>query len=811
MYILSINDIVSGKFLTFHDNLRITQLALDSRKPVFGLETLFFAVRGKKFDGHDYILQLYERGVRSFVVDRPSFQVGKNLMDANVVHVESSILALQQIARAKRDLFYYPVIAITGSNAKTIVKEWLGELLGSTYSIVKSPKSFNSQIGVPLSVWEMSDRHNLAIFEAGISRKGEMQRLQEVIEPTIGLITNLGTAHDEGFSTRQEKLLEKLSLFKNSRIIFCCSDQTNVSQQILDCYPDKEVFSWSRTGKSANVNFSHYHADVWSYEYKERRELVSLINGTNAYLENIMHCISVLCYFGLGVEEIQNGVSKLSDLDHRLTLKKGKNGTYLIDDSYSNDLTGLRTALDMFSQNYQNKRRSAVLTDFSEVPCDQEGKFYQDLGVLLSQYHVDRLIGIGKEIKKVIPFYQKESQFFDSVEEVMERQNLFQDEVVLIKGGRAFGLERLSNQLELRSHETVLELDLDALVSNLNFYKSRLNSTTKLMVMVKASAYGSGSVEIANILQYHQIDYLGVAYVEEGIELRNNGIKTPILVMNPSINQLQLFDQYELEAEIFDLELLRELLNHHPNVGFHLKVNTGMNRLGFDLNQLTDILMVIHSVPKYSLKGVFSHLATADDMSFEDFTKKQFHDFLLFYNKISTTLNVKPLAHILNSAGILNYPDFQMDMVRLGIGLYGHESSLKFQDKLSCVSHLKSVISQVRNVNPEDSVGYGRRGQVLRPSRVAIVPIGYADGYRRAYGNGRAYMIVNGKKCPVIGNVCMDMTMIDITETEASIGDEVTVFGNGPSIQEMADWADTIPYEILTDIGKRVKRVFLSR
>jgi alanine racemase len=787
----------------------------DSRKVVNPQASLFIAICGQRHDGHDHIGTLYKQGVRQFMIEHEVRLDHLIIDNCNILLVPNAVLALQKVASHHRQQHDIPVIAITGSNGKTIVKEWLGQLLAETYKIVKSPKSYNSQLGVPLSVLQMNEWHSIAIFEAGISTNGEMQKLQQVIQPTYGIFTNLGSAHDEGFRNRAEKAHEKWLLFSEcDRVIYCKDHEPVVASK-----PEYiSGFTWGR-GPDADVQIvdirrQHFRCTM-TLRYQQSEFTLKLPFADAVAIENLMHCIVVMLLLEVPKDHIFEQLQHLDSISHRLSVKQGVNRCVLIDDSYNNDLAGLQAALD-FLHNQPQKSRRVILSDILQSGIDQKA-LYMQLNELLVSNQIDSFIGIGPHMMKNQSAFQLGNrQFYASTEEFLRKMEpgQFVDENILIKGARPFEFEKITSFLAEKIHGTLLEINLDALNENLNYYRSKLQRGVKLMVMVKASAYGTGSFEVANLLQYNLVDYLAVAYTDEGVELRRHGIHMPVMVMNVATDSYQKIHEYELEPEIYGFRQLRELIafmaDKQKIIPIHLKFDSGMHRLGFESEQIPELVKVLKEAGNLQVVSVYSHLAGADDARHNDFSHHQHKQFIAMVNQLKAGLSIDPIVHLLNSAGIIRFPEYQLDMVRLGIGLYGFEATASDQHFLRPISTLKTTISQVRTVKKGETVGYGRKGSLTRDSEIATIAIGYADGFLRAFGNGNAKLLVNGKLAPVIGNVCMDMTMLDVTGLKASEGDEVIVFGEQPGVADLADSIGTIPYEILTNISSRVPRVYFS-
>lgn len=805
-------------------------LLTDSRQLSFPGKTIFFAIKGERHDGHQFVSELYQKGVREFVIEEASLseslkqEIG-TMQDARFWVVFSSIRALQKIVAEHRNQFSIPVLGIVGSNGKTIVKEWLTQLTAPGQRVVSSPKSYNSQIGVPLSVWNLKQEHTLAIFEAGISRAHEMEYLQPVIKPTVGIFTNVGTAHDDGFRSRKQKITEKLRLFTKVKKLIYCKDYPEVDEEIKlilkPVNPFLKTISWG--GQS--------DADVQvTYNTKGDKTIITckgLFGDLNfqtgfrdeASLENLTHCILFLLDFGLPAPVVQERILLLRPISMRLELKEGINNCYIIDDTYNNDLQGLTMALNFLAQQEQRQHKTVILSDLlqsGQTPLELYGIIAQ----LLREKKIDRLIGIGQEMsRQANQFDVAEKEFYPDTESFLTDFpiNSLHDSLILVKGARTFSFEKIIHRLQQKVHGTVLEINLDALTHNLNFYRNKIGTDTKIMVMVKAFAYGSGSSEVASLLQYHRVDYLGVAYADEGVALRQSGITLPIMVMNPTAPTFDTLWQYHLEPEIYSRRIFQDWATYvkkrnapaeMPSV--HIKLDTGMHRLGFvedDYGWLTD-QFALH--PEIRVSTIFSHLVGADEGVHNDFSQQQYERFIKGSSLIEKALDYKVTRHILNSAGIVRFPEYKLDMVRLGIGLYGVEATGQQQKFLQSVGTLKTVVSQIKYLTKGETVGYSRRGHIDHNSAIATLAIGYADGYDRGLGNGVGKVWVNGTLCPTIGNICMDMTMIDVTDAQVEEGDEVVVFGKEVPIIDLAKNIGTIPYELLTGIGERVKRIFFK-
>lgn len=801
--------ICHGVILQMAKDRNVEDLVIDSRKAMLSESALFFAISGERHDGHDYIKELYSNGIRQFVVER-NIPI-ESFPQANFLVVHSSIQALQRLVNAHRSKYSIPVMGITGSNGKTIIKEWLYQLLSPDYRIVKNPGSYNSQIGVPLSVWQMQSHHQFGIFEAGISKPHEMHELQKIIQPTLGIFTNIGTAHDEGFTSFEQKINEKLTLFSKSERLIYCSDQEPVRAAILAS--SLPSFGW---GFHAQADLHIIPSDerffiVW----KGQKHSLKLPFKDKASTENCFHCIAMMLYLGYSVQTVQERISLLKTVPMRLELKQGINNCQIIDDSYNNDLGGLRISLD-FLAGIQKKKKTIILSDILQSGlADKE--LIQKVRDLILISDITRLIGIGPKLLNTQNQFQDSSlqtSFYADTESALQELNRddFHQEVILIKGARTFHFEKIVALLQRKVHGTRMEIDLNKIVHNLNFFKARLQPGVKIMVMVKAFAYGSGSEEIATLLQYHRVDYLGVAYADEGVELRKNHITIPIMVMNASEESLQTIIDYNLEPVIYSLNMLHSLIDFLGTqpCTVHLEVETGMKRLGLETEDIPEAIRILKNNSQIKIASVFSHLAGADESIHDEFSQTQVARYEQAYQIISSELNTIPIRHILNSPGILRFHQYQMDMVRLGIGLYGVNPTSKQFNQLQPAATLKTVISQIKKIKADESVGYGRRGRAEHEMTLATMAIGYADGFSRSFSRGAGKVLVNGRMAPVVGNVCMDMTMIDITGIEANEGDEVIIFGEGLPIQEVAACVNTIPYEILTNTSERVKRIFFA-
>ncbi|MGL4293370.1 MAG: bifunctional UDP-N-acetylmuramoyl-tripeptide:D-alanyl-D-alanine ligase/alanine racemase [Bacteroidales bacterium] len=796
----------------------ISVLLTDSRSLTFPEESLFFALVSNKNNGHKYIPFLYQKGVRNFVISE-MHEVFLDMPDANFLQVRDTLRCLQLLARYHRLQFEIPVIGITGSNGKTIVKEWLYQLLHHDKQIVRSPRSYNSQIGVPLSVWQLNKQTELGIFEAGISKPNEMDKLADIIRPTIGILTNIGDTHQENFNNFRQKLDEKIQLFKGCDLIIYNGDDLILSTAIEEaCLGTREI-AWSRKDRHRPI----YISEITTKEQSTRIKYVFLgLEGAfeipfieEASIENALHCLAVMLYMGVPRHEIAFRMSQLEPVAMRLEVIEGKNDCMLINDTYNSDINSLDIALDfMVRRSSSDKKNTLILSDILQTGLLPKS-LYRKVADLCKRKKVEKIIGIGRDLtENESLFTMQEKAFFPSTEKFLESDliNQFSDELILVKGARHFHFEEISERLELKQHETILEVNLDAIVHNYNQYKQQLHPSTRIVCMVKAFGYGAGSYELAKTLQDQGCDYLAVAVADEAAALRKQGIITPIIVMNPEFSTFRTLFTHLLEPEIYSFKLLKAFIREGEKLGItqfpiHIKIDSGMHRLGFLADEMDELIALLNNQSTVVVRSVFSHLAGSDDERFDDFTREQIALFKACAKKLEDSCDHKILKHILNSAGIERFAHEQMDMVRLGIGLYGIEASAKKMN-LRNISTLRSTILQIKTLDAGETVGYSRMGSLTRTSRIAMVPIGYADGFDRRLGNGVGYMLVNGNPCPTIGNICMDVCMIDVTDTPCAEGDQVLIFGEGIPVTVLSEKLNTIPYEIITSVSTRVKRVY---
>lgn len=792
------------------------QIIIDSRVLFQKNKTLFFALKGVRNNGHNFIQALIKNGIDAFVVSEPEVITSQ----AAFILVDDTTKALQQVAAGNRNKFTYPVIGITGSNGKTVIKEWLNELLVDNYKIVRSPKSYNSQTGVPLSALLMDTNFNLAIFEAGISQPGEMQNLARVITPTIGILTNIGDAHQENFKSKEEKLHEKLLLFTTCQKLVFKADDPELTPLIKDFCTRNNIqqVDWSYYSKKSFIYFEHQIQDgktIIEATVKEKNYKFELRLTDASSIENASHCFAAIYALTGATENYQKRLSTLEPIAMRLEIKKGIKNSLLINDYYNSDLTSFSIALSVLHQQAQRsaQKKQVILSDIQQTGLTSK-ELYNQVNNLLNQWKIDELIGIGPEISLHQELITTEKTFYPSTEAFLTeiKQQHFHDSIILIKGAREFTFEKISASLQQKTHQTRLEINLNALVNNLNVYKRLLRPETRIMVMVKAFSYGSGDVEIARTLQHENVDYLAVAVADEGIELRNAGIRIPIIVMNPEEQSFNNMIEFQLEPNIYNIELLKQfektvILSARNNFPIHIKLDTGMNRLGFKTEEEVDELIShLYQNNNFRIQSVFSHLAASDDSAFDTFTGTQIGKYDGWSLKIASAFDYKIDRHLLNSAGLERFTEWQMDMVRLGIGLYGISvTGLPLQN----ISTFKSIVSQVKKAYPEESAGYSRKELIDKETEIAIIPVGYADGLDRKLGNRNGSAYIKNQKVPIIGNICMDMLLLDVTGMDVHRGDEVEFFGSHVPITEIAEKAGTIPYEVLTGISQRVKRIYI--
>jgi len=820
----------NGEWYQHSVDFVIEELVIDTRKIKNPESSLFIALSSARRDGHSFINDAYEKGVRNFIIQK-EVDVSE-YRHANFILVKNSLQALQQIATTHRKHYSIPVIGITGSNGKTVVKEWLYQLLAEDRQIVRSPRSYNSQIGVPLSVWMINEHHDLGIFEAGISQTGEMEKLEHIIKPTIGIFTNIGEAHSEGFLNQRQKVNEKLVLFRNVKQLVYCTDHMDVNEAILQYRnqlqgEDKEamqLFTWSQKHdadlKVKTIQRAKTTTTITAF-YKKNESSITIPFSDPASVENALHCWSALLLLGVEQNVIAGRMQHLQPVAMRLELRQGINDCTIVNDIYNSDLTSLSIALDFLDQQKQHEHHTVILSDMLQMG-KSDADLYEEVAKMIEQKNVQRFIGVGAALCKYQHLFNTnkkiKSIFFKSTEELLRKIHLinFREEAILLKAARSFEFEKIDLLLEQKVHQTVLSINLSSLVHNLNVYRNTVGKNVKIMAMVKAFSYGSGSFEIAHVLQYAGVDYLTVAYTDEGVSLRKAGIKMPIMVMSPDASSFDRMIAWKLEPEIFSMHSLQFFLEMARTLEvkaypIHIKLDTGMHRLGFVERELDTLIEIVRQNEHLKIASVFSHLAASEDPSLDGFTNEQADNFVRMSNYLAAALQEMPIRHLCNSAAIARHKNLHFDMVRLGLGLYGIDGSGLLQAELRQISTLKTTIAQIKEVKAGETIGYGRKGLAAENARIATISIGYADGYPRAVSNGRGYVLIHGKTARIIGVVCMDMCMVDVTDIqEAQEGDEVLIFGTDLPLTQLAQWSDTISYEIMTGISQRVKRVYIN-
>jgi Alr-MurF fusion protein len=813
-------NITGGNWIQLAHEGFVAGFCLDSRKITATTEMAFMAISGKNHDGHKYAQYAYSKGIRTFIVEK--YIDVNNYQGANILVVDNATLAFQKMASHHRHQFKLPVIGITGSNGKTIVKEWLNTMLAEDFRIVRSPKSYNSQIGVPLSVWNIDENHTLGIFEAGISQSNEMANLEKVIAPQIGVIVNIGNAHLENFHNTQELADEKVQLCAHSDTIIYSSDYPEISNALAKKeYQNAIKIPWSLKHNEAQLAFSEIRKSNDRTEisgiWKARKVRFIVPFTDDASIENCVCCIAIMLHLKYQEEVINERLSRLTKVAMRLEVLNGINHSVLINDAYSSDLHSLEIALDFLNQQSHGRKKIVILSDIVQSGL-VAAELIQRVQDILVTKKTDQLIAIGPAFIENQSALRLPHQIFSGTNEflaALQAEN-FTDSIILIKGARDFKFERIVDRLQEQAHDTVLEINLNAMTHNLNYFRARLSPGVKMMVMVKAFGYGSGAIEVSKLLEFNQIDYLAVAYADEGVALRRSGVSVPIMIMNPDHHSFATIIRHNLEPEIYSfrtLQLFLEALHSSPFAGdypIHIKLDTGMHRLGFEAFEMDKLCKELLLASRVKIQSVFTHLAASDSAIFDSFTRDQLSLFDRLSAEICTKLNTNFMRHAANTGGIQRFPESQYDMVRLGIGLYGVSADESEQNQLETVGTLKTIISQIKHIQPGDSVGYSRKFIADKPTTIATIPLGYADGLRRSLGNGAGLVMIKNQKCKIVGNVCMDMTMVDITNIEVEEGQEVIIFGVGQSLKEIADQCGTIPYEILTSISQRVKRIYLS-
>jgi len=813
----------------------ISNIYIDSRMAVNTENSLFIALVGNNFNGNDFVLDLYRKGVANFIVTEERIEF-LSLLDVNIIYSEDALCALQELALYKKKESKSEIVGITGSNGKTVVKEWLFHMFSNDINVYRSPRSYNSQIGVPLSLLGIRTDTELAFIEAGISKYGEMQRLERIISPQIGIFTHLGDAHSENFKNLSEKLIEKIKLFDDCKVVICKNGKIS-SFLRSKLKKDTLLFTWkegSEIDETRNELFSgeiprkyvvvpdvifsnkvlNPNKTTFKVDFKGKSSILTIPFGDVASYENAMTVISFMLYKGYKLEKIRERLLTLQPIAMRMEIKNGVNDCVLINDYYNSDFESFRLALNTLNTQDKSKNKVLILSDFIDNDINKDF-LYKEIGVLMTKANISKFIGIGEDIVKYKQYFNiDKSKYYEDTNSFLRQENRdnYKNEIILIKGARKFKFEFIGEMLQKQSHRTVLEVDFNVMTDNLNYFRSKIPDKTRLAVMVKACSYGSGSVDVALFLQNRGVDYLMVAFADEGVELRAAGVNLPIAVMNPEIFPFDNIIEFNLEPEIYSFEVLKKFdkeLEHHgvEDYPIHIKFNTGMNRSGFNEDELDSLLDYFKKNCHLKIRSVFSHLAASDEKTQDDFTKMQIEKFIRMSDKLQKAFNYKIIRHILNSAGIERFPQYAFEMVRLGIGLHG----ISFDGaNLSPVSSLKTYISQIRNVSMENTVGYGRKGLLARDSKIGVIPIGYADGLNRHLSCGVGSVFVNGSEVPIVGNICMDVCMIDLTDIDAEIGDKVEIFGKNIKVSDISDKLGTIPYEVLTSVSSRVKRIYFK-
>ena len=794
-------------------NLQIHHIAFDSRNIYSTLKTAFIAINTPKNSGEKYISQAIEKGIKVII----SENFYSEYDGITWIIVENSVKFLQDLAHYHIENQPIKTIGITGSNGKTIVKEWLYQCLWNEFPTVKSPKSFNSQIGLPISLLQTSEKHQVGIFEVGISKPNEMKTLEEIFSPKIGILTHIGTAHSSNFENELQLIKEKLILFKNSEIIIYNGDNEQVCKEIKTQYSDKKLISFGLKAhndvkiicdyKDRNQEILvQYFSEKLSFPANQRDE---------ATFTNALAVICILKEFGFTNEKIVEKINNLKAVEMRLESVNGVRNNLIINDSFNLDLDSLIIAYQFINQ-YNRDEKTLVLSDIFDVKND-DVSLYHKVAEITNQQNFKQIFLVGNQISRFQEKFNAKTYTFSTTKELLESQQLnsIENQLILLKGARIFEFEKIKSHLELQKHDTVLEINLNAILHNINVHKSLLKPETKMCAMVKAYSYGLGGYEIAEFLQHHHIDYLGVAYADEGVDLRKNGITTPILVMNPEQGSYDVIIDYNLEPEIYSLRVLELFANQLQLKGIqqkypiHIKVETGMHRLGFKEHEIDEL---VENLKKYNVKvaSIFSHLSSADVPEEDDYTMEQIHTFQRVSSKISEALGYQPIRHILNTAGITYYSDYQFEMVRIGIGMVGISANPKVKKQLQSAVTFKTVISQISEVKQGESIGYNRKYKAEKDTRIATIPVGYADGIPRLIGNKKGFVGIHNQKVSIVGNICMDMLMVDLQNIKAKEGDEVIIFNGNPTLEEFSGYCQTIPYEVLTSISRRVKRIYIK-
>lgn len=803
-----------------YPDFEIETIATDTRTSNLPDSTIFFALPGSINDGHDFIHEAILKGIKNFVVSQDI--VGPKVK-VNFFKVKNTLEALQKVAAYHRASFSdLEVLTITGSNGKTTIKEWLSQIIDDR-QVVKSPKSYNSQTGVALSLWQIRESDQLGIFEAGISRIGEMEALEKMIRPNIGLFTMIGDAHAEGFENMDQKLFEKLKLFKNVQAIIFEEDDIIVSLAIRELYEDKQLYSWGWSEHSTlfvvkDMKSSLHDTEI-KIKYKNSILKFKVPFVDKASIDNALHCLAGLLVLGVSVENIKSGLLQLHNLPMRLELKTGENGSILVNDTYNADIQSFRMAMDFMDQQAGKREKAVIISDFMQTGLTS-AELNQSLAASIHKHEVKHVIGVGITVENLRKYLNTDVlfQYFKSTDQLIEQIhdiNLAQ-KIILVKGARVFKLEKIIEVLSEKIHTATLETDLQALGHNLRVFSQYLGKDTKIIGVIKASAYGSGSEELAKFLEHRKVAYLAVAYIDEGIQLRKAGIKLPVIILNPDRSSVNDMANFDLEPEVYSLEQLKDIINYlklanKSDFKIHLKIDTGMHRMGFMSQDIPVLCQYLKDTKSLKVASIFSHLSSSEDSGDDAFTEQQVTLLNKHFETISETIGYQPYKHILNSAGIVRFPQFHFDMVRLGLGLYGIDSAGVLTDQLEKVHTLKAIVIQVKDIGKDAFIGYNRKGRVSKPGKIAVINIGYADGLLRIAGNGRYSVNINGVDFPIIGNVCMDLTIIDIgLHADVKVGDEAVIFGKNKPVEVLASVCGTIPYEILSRISNRIKRLYIQ-
>jgi alanine racemase len=815
----SLPELIPGSKLisTTDDPCTLTEISVDTRDIKNGKNLIFLAIKGPNHNGHKFIKDAYDKGVRNFIVEKAEeyHPYYINLPKANILQVPNSIQALQKIASSYRKKFQCPVVAITGSNGKTIVKEWLTEILSTVYTVTSNPKSYNSQIGVPLSVFLINKDTQYGIFEAGISLPNEMENLSEIILPTLGIFTHLGEEHKENFQSTEHRIKEKIKLFKTCKTIFYRADYTLLDKLIKETYPNTKLINWSYDKNSQAIyiaslseNNLTLKSTIDNTKYKFNLPFID-----KESVENAINCIVFCLHEGLDYKLIENKIEVIQATPMRLTLKKGINNCQIIEHSYNNNINSLKQSLEFMHRQKFKQKKTIILSDYQNHKQNKK-QFYTSIVQLLVDNNIDKFIGIGNDLSNYRNLFESipNTIFFLSTEEFIKNLSIdeFRDEIIIINGSKNFKFTQITQKFLKKTHFTTLEIQLDAITHNINFFRNQITPNTKIMAMVKAYSYGIGDYEIANLLQNNLVDYLCVAYVDEAIKLRKNGITLPIMVMVSTEKNFSKLIEYNLEPEVYSIDFLEKLITIKQSIKVHIEVDTGMHRLGLNTNELKKLITLLKENTNIHIKSIFSHLVGSSNKGHDNFTKEQITKLRDFANKVEEELDIKVLKHILNTSGTMRFSDNQLDMVRIGIGIHGISECKTFKEKLKIASTLKSYIIQISHIKKGETIGYNRSFVAANNMKIATIPIGYADGIPRELGNKNAQVYLNGYLTPIVGEICMDLTMIDVTHIQALEGDEVIIFGSQNPLENLIANTKIIPHEILSNIGPRVKRIYYT-